>query len=113
MCITKGPLSTFKVHARMYGGANDGDLEGIHKNAPNLLKLINLYDLMLKPFKGKGRCETMDSKYMSDIMAQIGRYEWKMNMVGMAQVNRTGADAKETVKSMKKTMKGAHATAMW
>ena len=56
---------------------------------------------------------TMDSAYMCDIMAQIGRFEWKINMVGMSQVNQTGADAIATVDAMKKTMKGTHATAMW
>ena len=53
------------------------------------------------------------SAYMSDIMAQIGRYEWEINMVGTSQVNRTGADTKATVDAMKKTMKGTHTTAMW
>ena len=57
----------------------------------------NLYNLILQPFKRKGRCVTIDSAYMSDIMAQIGRFKWKMNMVGTAQVNRTGADKNATV----------------
>ena len=53
---------------------------------------------MLEPFKGKGRCVTMDSVYnMSDIIAQIGQYEWGINiMVGISQVNQTGADTKDT-----------------
>ena len=38
LCITKGSLATFKVHARVFGGANDDDLQGIHKHAPNLQK---------------------------------------------------------------------------
>ena len=46
---------------------------------------------MLDPFKGAGRCVTMDSAYMGDIMAQIGRLEWNMNMVGTAQADRSGA----------------------
>ena len=54
LCITNGPLATFKVHARVYGGANDDYLQGIHKYAPNLQNWINLYNLMLQPFKGKG-----------------------------------------------------------
>ena len=49
---------------------------------------------MLDKFKGEGRCVTMDSAYMGDIMAQIGRQEWKMNMVGTTDKNRTGADVK-------------------
>ena len=113
LCVTHGPLATFKLHARVYGGAKDDDLDGIHTHTTNLQKWVNLYDLILKPFKGKGRCVTMDSAYMSDIMAQIGRYEWKLNMVGTAQVNRTGADAKATVDFMKAKRKGTHTTAMW
>ena len=50
---------------------------------------------------------------MSDIMAQIGRFEWKMNMVGTSQVNRTGANAKATVDFMKAKRKGTHTAAMW
>ena len=56
---------------------------------------------------------TMDSAYMSDIMAQIGRFEWEINMVGTSQVNRTGANAKATVDAMKKTKEGTHKSAMW
>ena len=108
LCVTHGPLATFKLHARVYGGAKDDDLDGIHDHTSNLQKWVNLYDRILKPFKGMGRCVTMDSAYMSDIMAQIGHYEWKLNMVGTSQVNRTGANAKATVDAMKKTMKGTH-----
>ena len=58
---------------------------------------------------------TMDSAYMSDIMAKIGRFEWKMNMVGtaQAQVNQTGADAKATVDGMNAKLKGTHTIVMW
>ena len=35
-------------------------------------------------------------------MAQIGRHEWKMNMVGTTAENCTGADVKEDKKGMKK-----------
>ena len=56
---------------------------------------------MLDPFKEKGRCVTMDSAYMSDIMAQIEHYKWLMNMVGTTQVNWTGVDAKATVDNTK------------
>ena len=45
-------------------------------------------------------------------MAQIGRYEWKINMIWMAQVNLTGADAKVTIDAMKATRKGTHETSM-
>jgi len=36
-----------------------------------------------------------------------------MNMVGTAQVNRTGANAKATVDFMKAKKEGIHAVAMW
>ena len=97
----------------MYGGAKDNNLDGIHDNTSNLQNGVNLYDLILQPFKGKGRCVTMDSAYMSDIMAQIGRYEWCMYMVGTARVNCTGADAKSTDDAMPVTMKGTNKSAMW
>ena len=112
LCITKGRLDKFKLHARVYGGAKDDNFDGIHNNPANLQKLVNLYDLILQPFKGKCRCVTMDSAYMSDIMAQIGRFELKMNMAGTSQVNQTGADAKATVDFIKARMKGTHAAAM-
>ena len=51
----------------------------------------------------------MDSAYMSDIMAQIGQYEWGINMVDTSQVNRTGADAKATITGMEiQSRKGNH-----
>ena len=111
LCVTEGDLKTYKLYARVYGGAKDDDLSNKrHENTSNLQKWINLYNLMLEPFKGKGRGVTMDSAYMGDIMAQIGRYEWNINMVGTAQTNRTGADCAGTCKKMKK---GTHETVMW
>ena len=71
LCITTGPLTSFKLHARMYDGAKDDDLDRIHENTLNLQKWVSLYNLILKQFKGKGRCVTMDRLYLSDIMAQI------------------------------------------
>ena len=100
LCVTKGSLVTFKLHAQVYGGTTDDYLNRIHDNTPNLQKWVNLYDLMLQPLEGQGRCVTMDSAYMSDIMAQIERYEWCMNMVVTAQVDHTGAYAKATVDAM-------------
>ncbi len=50
--------------------------------------------VIFKEFKGDGRCVTMDSAYMGDIMVQIGYDEWRMNMVCTAQSNCTGADVK-------------------
>ena len=57
---------------------------------------------MLHAFKGMGRVVTMDSAYMGDIMALLGRYEWKFNMIGTAQENRTGADTAEEKKLLSK-----------
>ena len=61
LCITHGPLATFKLYARMYGGAKDDDLDGIHNHTSTLQKWVNQYDLILEPIKGEGRCVTMDS----------------------------------------------------
>ena len=58
--------------------------------------------LMIDEYKGKGCYVTMDSAYMGDIMAQVGREIWGMNMVGTVQCNRSGApDTKATTKKMK------------
>jgi len=62
---------------------------------------VNLQSILLDAFKGKGHCVTMDSAYMGDIMAQIGREEWKINMVRTAQSNRTGASVKDVIDKMK------------
>ncbi|KAL3782167.1 hypothetical protein ACHAW5_001449, partial [Stephanodiscus triporus] len=53
---------------------------------------------------------TMDSAYMGDIMAQVGREVWGMNMVGTVQCNRSGADTKDTTKKMKK---GTYESVCW
>ena len=42
---------------------------------------------------GRGHIATMDSAYMGELAAQVGPEVWKLNMVGMSQVNRTGARA--------------------
>jgi hypothetical protein len=57
--------------------------------------------IILNNFKGKGHCITMDSAYMGDIMAKIGHREWQLNMVGMSQSNRVGANIKDVVDKMK------------
>ena len=91
LCVTYGILATYKLFARAYGGKSDSALDHRNKNTNNTQKWVNLYDIMLDPFKGAGRCVAMDSAYMGDIMAQIGRFEWGMNMVGTAQADRSGA----------------------
>jgi hypothetical protein len=53
----------------------------------------------------------MDSAYMGDIMAQIVREVWGMNMVGTVQCNRSGApDTKATMTKMKA---GSYESMMW
>ena len=95
LCVTRGPLKTFKIWVRAYSGKTDEDLNCINQNTEKMQKWINLYIIMLEPFKGAGKMVTMDSAYMGDIMLLVGHYEWKMNMFGAANENRTGADAKE------------------
>ena len=56
---------------------------------------------MLNAFKNVGHHVMMDLAYMGDIMAQIGRYEWLIIMIGTAQENWTGAAVKEEVAKMK------------
>ena len=60
LCVTRGPLSIYKLFAQVYGGAKDDDLNSKHKNISNLQKGVNLYNLVLDPFKGKSRCVIMD-----------------------------------------------------
>ena len=52
--------------------------------------------------RGGVHCITMNSAYMGDIMALIGRHGWKINIVGTAQENRTGANTAEVKKAMQK-----------
>ncbi|KAL3765170.1 hypothetical protein ACHAW5_008589 [Stephanodiscus triporus] len=96
VCVTDGPLATYKLHARTFGGKSDEDLQSRHINVVTTQKW--------------GHCVTMDSAYMGDIMAQIGREEWKMNMVGTAQSNRTGANVKDIVDKMKA---GTYESCFW
>ena len=72
LCVTKGPLRTYKLFVRAYGGKTDEDLDTKHQNTATLQKWVNLYGIMLDKFKGKGHCVTMDSAYMGDIMTLIG-----------------------------------------
>ena len=47
---------------------------------------------------------------MGDIIAQVLRREWKINMVGTIQLDQTGADIKPVCDAMKKRTYG---TAVW
>ena len=87
VCVTHGPLSTYKLFARVYGGKYDQDIDRHNKNTVTKLKMVSLYDFMLDPFKHNGHCVVMDSAYMSDAMCQVGREEWKINMVGTCQTD--------------------------
>ncbi|OEU05936.1 hypothetical protein FRACYDRAFT_257320 [Fragilariopsis cylindrus CCMP1102] len=102
VCITQGPLSSYKLYARVYGGKDDQDMN------------VSLYDFMLESFKHKGHCVVMDSAYMSDAMAQIGRNHWGINMVGTCQSDRTGAGklGKAGVKA-KEVVIGSHESLMY
>ena len=51
---------------------------------------------------GRGHYVTMDSAYMGDLMAQIGREIWKCNLLVTCQSNRVGADIGPTKKAMKR-----------
>mmetsp|Transcript_14103 Transcript_14103/g.29816 ORF Transcript_14103/g.29816 Transcript_14103/m.29816 type:complete len:284 (-) Transcript_14103:390-1241(-) len=110
LCITNGPLRTYKLFVRAYGGRSDENLDIKHNNTATLQKWINLYNIMLDNFKGQGHCVTINSVYMGDIMALIGRHEWKINVVGTAQQNQTGAYTQEEKKAMKKNM---YEAVMW
>ncbi len=85
MAVSFGPLAGYKLHARMFGRKNNGNLGMVHKNCASIQKWINLMSLMLKDYKGQGRYVTMDLAYMGDIMAQVGQEVWGMNMVGTVQ----------------------------
>ena len=93
----------------MYGGKADQDINIHNRHTVKKLKMVSLYDFMLESFKHKGHCVVMDSAYMSDAMAQIGRNHWGINMVGTCQSDRTGAGklGKAAVKA-KEVVIGSH-----
>jgi hypothetical protein len=79
----------------------DEDLQHLHVNIATTQKWVNLMPINLDNLKGKGHCITMDSAYMGNIMAQIGREGWQLNMVGTSQSHRLGANIKDVVNKMK------------
>ena len=61
LCVTHGDLASYKLYTRCYGGKPDADLSTTrHANIVTNQKWVNLYDLMLMPFKGNGHCITCD-----------------------------------------------------
>ena len=112
LCLTKGPLATFKLHARVYGGVKDDDLDDIHNNTSNLQKQVNLYNLIFESFKGKDRCMTIDMRVTLWHRLDVTN-KWHMNRIGTAKVNQTGADVKATIDNMKAHSKGTYKSAMW
>ena len=53
---------------------------------------MNLFSIVLDPFKGKGHSVVCDSTHMSEIMANIARVIWVINLIGTCPCNRIGAD---------------------
>jgi hypothetical protein len=97
VCVTEGPLSTYKLFARVYGGKSDKDINVHNPHTVTRLKMVSLYGLMLDPFKHKGHCVVMDSAYMGDAMCQVGYEEW-------------GIKAKEIKKGTHKSLLYQHKT---
>ena len=81
----------YKLYARTYDGASDGNIQGYHEHTQNKAKFVTLFDMMLSNFFGKGHHVTCDSTYMGNNMAQVSRKIWKIIMVGTIQANRTDA----------------------
>ncbi len=109
LAITHGNPTMYRVHVHVFGGATDGDLGNPNKNTITTQKWVNLLSLMLNNFKNNGHCVTMDSAYMGNIMAMIGRNVWRINMVGTVQANHTGANI-DCTKSIKK---GTYNSVCW
>ena len=92
MCVTHGPLSTYMVRVRTYGGRNDADLNKKTSTTGTVQKFINLLDLFLEDFKGCGCHVVCDSAYMGELLAMVARDVWLINIIGTTQINRCGAD---------------------
>lgn len=75
-------LALYKCFAKCYDGAPDNDLSDYwHGNCVRNQQWIYLFDLMIKPFKGKGHI-ICDPTYIGNIMTHIPNNEWKLIMVG-------------------------------
>ncbi len=84
LCVAIGKLALYKLHVRTYGGKSDEDLNKQSNHTRTIQKWINLLNEVLDDFKGKGHTVTMDSAYVGNILAQVGRYKWLINMIGTA-----------------------------
>ena len=73
LCVTKGPLASYKVHVLVYGGKSDEDLSQTSTHTGTVQKWVNLLDEMLDAFKNAGQHVTMHLAYMGNIMSQNGR----------------------------------------
>jgi hypothetical protein len=109
LAIMHGNLTLYKRHIHVFGRATDEDLAKQSENTVTTQKWVNLLSLMLNDFKNNGHCITMDSVYMGDITAMIGHDVWRINMVGTAQANRTGAN----IDCTKLIKKGTYNSVCW
>jgi hypothetical protein len=103
LAIMHGNLVLYIVHICVFGRATDSDLGEANESTITTQKWVNLLSLMLNNFKNKGHCVTMNSAYMGNIMAMIGRNVRCINMVGTVQANHTVANI-DCMKLMKKGM---------
>lgn len=53
---------------------------------------INLVDIMLNNFKTCGHIVTCHSAYLHEMLADIAKEEWKVNIVDISQANRNGVN---------------------
>ena len=63
MCVTFGPLATYMLKVRTYGGKTDEDLNKKSRNIGTVQKFVNLLDMFLDDFKGRGCHVTCDLAY--------------------------------------------------
>ena len=70
LAVTRGKLMFYQRYAQTYGGTSDGTIQGRHEHTQNEAKFVNLFDMMLSNFFGKGHYVTCDSAYMGDNMLE-------------------------------------------
>ena len=92
LCITKGPLSGFKLFVRAYGGRSDKDLNKKTEFCGSVQKWVDLFNIMLDSFKHRGHIVTCDSVYLGEVMADVCQEVWGINILGTSQTNRNGAN---------------------